>query len=171
MKAIATLAIAGVALMFTSCGDIAFTEEMPVDSTALSEIPASCRGEFVVIEDDQNSADTFEITATQLIPGEDDPITIGEHFTIRQKGDWYYANFAEKGGWHYVLPFRPMGEDQIEYGMFLMETKEDEKTLSNIARYSLSKELFSTYQVRMNDKQFEELMKSDLLQMTRARRE
>lgn len=165
MKTISQLAIACCALLFASCGDIQFPEEMPIDGKALSLLPESCQGSFMSIEEDEESADTFQLTSRELLIGDEKPLVIGEDFTVRQKGDWYFANFIGDEGWYFVMPFRAKSSNTLEYGMFILEGEEDEQILSEISPFSKTQDdFFSTYQVKMNDRQFNQLMESGLFQ-------
>ncbi len=91
--------IVALILLLTSCKEISFREPQPKGKRALKEIPAELRGEYLLVDEDNNK-DTLIVTATgYLIRSDSTGGILGDSLVLKKFKGYYFFNDNEDPEW------------------------------------------------------------------------
>ncbi|HPH46120.1 MAG TPA: hypothetical protein PKU83_03880, partial [Chryseolinea sp.] len=91
-----------ILLGFMSCKEITYRETQPKDKRALTEIPSSMRGKYLVIDENGVDKDTIYITKTGYHTRDEgmvDEDVLSDSLVLKKHKGYYFLNINQRPEW------------------------------------------------------------------------
>lgn len=116
-----------MAMLMTSCEELAFRQPMPHDAPNLSVFPQECIGTFVSESDPK---DTLVIYPDSV---KDERFVLNAENLMRKHGKYYILNQHKRDRW-IVAAMRPRGKKGFDIYWFNIEGEKNKNSLSRVTK-------------------------------------